>query len=163
MASALLCLAGRGPPGLAGPAELADRYAAPGTRLPSPGLRFALWRRLRLGRGAAGVDAVLVDVPAAAGQERVGVWRTGGAVRFWRRVTLPQLAHMGRGGVGERPGVGQAQRGARVAQQLGNGAIWADPGAVRSHLRACLPGDRAGGYLGAVLARIGDLGLSGRP
>jgi hypothetical protein len=61
---------------------------------------------------------------------------------------------MGRGGVGERPGVGLAERGGRVAQQPGGVVIWADPGAPRGHLCGLLEVT-----VGGSTSRVSVLGL----
>src|SRR5689334_23271879 len=71
-----------------------------GACLPASSCVWGVLRHLRL--RLAGVDAVSVHMPAAAGREWIGMGSARAAVRFWQRIRVAQLPDLGRGGVRER-------------------------------------------------------------
>src|SRR6266487_3565272 len=128
-------------------------------------LQFLLGPRRRLGfwLGTARVDAVLVRVPATAGEERIRVGGTRGAVGFRQRITLPQFPHIGCSSVRECPGVCLPLQGARVGQQARSNLVAVVLGTLRRRANAGRPHDRVGGRLGTGVARISGPRLWFRP
>src|SRR5262249_31942126 len=94
-------------------------------------LQFPVGLQRHLGFWPAGVDAVLVDMPAAAGEKLIGMRSARCAVGFRQWITRPQFPHVGSGGVGDGPGEGLALGCARVVQQSGSDLSTTLPQALR--------------------------------
>src|SRR5215469_14894312 len=96
-------------------------------------LQFPVGLQRHPGFWLAGVDAVLVHLPAAVGEKPIGMRSARCAVGFRQRITLPQFPHVGSGGVSNGPGEGLALGCARVVQQAGSDLSTTLPRALRDH------------------------------